>query len=181
MPAHAAEPAAAAPPPAPLAADTPQTTARGNTFIAPAGWTLRSLFQRKLLEVLFDGQPEADARIAAAAQTCYTQLAAERERFTVPADAAAAAGLAARYKNAALGEIAVSHDGSATRFDFGEWKSEVASRKNPDGTTSFLTIVPGMTGFEFVVGSGSSGQKRTLVTRDAQHEYVFEEVARPVA
>ncbi len=145
------------------------------------GWTLRSLFRRKLLEVLFDGQPEADARLAAAAKTFYAQLAAERKRFTVPADAAAAAGLAARYKNAALGEIAVSRNGSATHFDFGEWKSEVASRKNPDGSLSFLTIVPGMTGFEFVVGSGSSGQKRTLVTRDAQHEYVFEEVSAAAA
>lgn len=143
------------------------------------GWTLRSLFQRKLLEVLFDGQPEAEARLAAAAKNFYTQLAAERERITVPADAATAAGLAARYRNAALGEIAVSHDGGATTFDFGEWKSDVASRKNPDGTTSFVTTEPGLTGFEFVVGAGSSGQKRTLVTRDAQHEYVFEEVAKP--
>jgi hypothetical protein len=54
----------------------------------------------------------------------------------------------------------------------------VASRKNPDGSLSFLTIVPGMSGFEFVVGSGA---KRTLVTRDAQHEYVFEEVAAAAA
>ena len=48
----------------------------------------------------------------------------------------------------------------------------MASRVNPDGTLSFLTTVPGMTGVEFVVGSGP---KRTLVTRDSQHEYVFEE------
>jgi CubicO group peptidase (beta-lactamase class C family) len=138
------------------------------------GWTLRSLFQRKLLEVLFDGQPEADARLAAAAKSFYTQLAAERERFTVPAEASAAAGLAARYRNAALGDITVSREAGATTFDFGEWKSEVASRQNPDGTLSFLTTAPGLTGFEFVVGGGP---KRTLVTRDAQHEYVFEEVA----
>jgi hypothetical protein len=56
-------------------------------------------------------------------------------------------------------------------FDFGEWKSEVASRRNPDGTTSFITISPGVSGFEFVVGSGA---KKTLTTRDAQHEYTFE-------
>jgi hypothetical protein len=57
-------------------------------------------------------------------------------------------------------------------FDFGEWRSEVASRKNPDGTVSFLTTVPGAIGFEFVVGTGAG---RTLVVRDAQHEYVFTE------
>ena len=57
-------------------------------------------------------------------------------------------------------------------FDFGEWKSEVASRKNPDGTISFITVAPGVGGAEFTVASGS---KRTLTIRDAQHEYVFEE------
>jgi hypothetical protein len=37
----------------------------------------------------------------------------------------------------------------------GEWKGEVGSRRNPDGTTSFLTIAPGILfGLEFVVGSG---------------------------
>ena len=48
----------------------------------------------------------------------------------------------------------------------------MASRKNPDGTISFITIVPGVSGAEFVVGSGP---KRTLIVRDAQHEYIFEE------
>lgn len=54
----------------------------------------------------------------------------------------------------------------------GEWKSEVASRKNPSGTISFITTAPGVEGFEFVVGSGA---KRSVITRDAQHEYVFAE------
>jgi hypothetical protein len=71
-----------------------------------------------------------------------------------------------------LGEIAVTHPGAETVFDFGEWKTPVASRKNPDGTISFVTIAPGGEGFEFVVGSGSKGSK-TLTIRDAQHEYVF--------
>ncbi len=61
----------------------------------------------------------------------------------------------------------------ATIDDFGEWKSEVASKKNPDGSVSFVTTVPGMNGLELVVGSANG--KRTLVLRDAQHEYVFTE------
>ncbi len=138
---------------------------------ADPGWILRSQFRRKLLEVLFDGHPEADAQVEAAAKTFHEQLAAERKLLTVPADGAQSAALAARYANPALGELAVSRPGGKTVFDFGEWKSEVASRKNPDGTISFLTIAPGISGFEFVVGAGP---KKTLVTRDAQHEYVFE-------
>jgi hypothetical protein len=138
---------------------------------ADPGWILRSQFRRKLLEVLYDGRPEADAQVAAQGKTFYDELAAERKLMTVPPDAAESAKLADRYSNPALGEIAVSRKGAETTFDFGEWKSPMASRKNPDGTISFLTTAPGLEGFEFVVGSGP---KKTLVTRDAQHEYVFD-------
>ena len=93
--------------------------------------------------------------------------------MTVPADAAEGAKLAAKYTNAALGDIVVTHPDGTTVFDFGEWKSAMASRKNPDGTVSFLTIRPGGEGFEFVVGSGP---KKTLIIRDGQHEYVFDAV-----
>jgi CubicO group peptidase (beta-lactamase class C family) len=138
---------------------------------ADPGWILRTAYRRKLLEVLFDGHPEAGAQVAAQAKTFYDELAAERKLLTVPADPAEGAKLAPRYANAALGEIAVTHPDGQTVFDFGEWKSPMASRRNPDGTISFLTIAPGGEGFEFVVGSGP---KKTLIIRDAQHEYVFE-------
>jgi CubicO group peptidase (beta-lactamase class C family) len=136
------------------------------------GWVIRDEFQRKLLEVLFDGRAEADSQVASRAKAYYEQLAAERKLLTVPADAAEAAKLAPRYHNEALGDIVVTRGQGKTVFDFGEWRSEVASRKNPDGTVSFLTTVPGAIGFEFVVGTGAG---RTLVVRDAQHEYVFTE------
>jgi len=139
---------------------------------ADPGWVLRDRIQRKLLEVLFDGRPEAEADISADAKNFYTDLAAERKLMTIPADAGESAKLAKHYANPSLGEITVQTSGTSTVFDFHEWKSEVASRKNPDGTISFITIVPGELGFEFVVGSGA---KRTLTLRDAQHEYVFEE------
>jgi hypothetical protein len=108
--------------------------------------------------------------VAAQGKSYYDQLAADRKLMTVPADPALAAKLAPRYTNEALGDIAVTRAGGTTTFDFGEWKSPVASRRNPDGTVSFLTTAPGIIGFEFVVGSG---EKPTLVVRDAQHEYVF--------
>jgi hypothetical protein len=86
--------------------------------------------------------------------------------------------LANQYSNDALGNISVSRAGATTVFDFGEWRSEVASRKNTDGTVSFVTTAPGVAafGFEFVVGGGPG---RTLTLRDAQHEYIFEEERSP--
>jgi len=136
-----------------------------------AGATIRTQFRRKLLEVLFDGKPEADNNITAAAKQWFDGLAAERKLMTIPADATEAGKLAAHYSSPALGEITVAKNGAATVFDFGEFKSEVASRKNPDGTISFLTIVPGLAGLELVVGDANG--KRTLILRDAQHEYTF--------
>ena len=136
------------------------------------GWAISGNFRRKLLEVLFDGKPEADDDLAAAAKAMKERIAAERKLLTVPPDPAAVAKLAPRYASDALGEIAVTKGANAV-FDFGEFKSEVASRSNPDGTVSFLTTIPGFAGLEFVVGSGSD--KRTLVFRDAQHEYTFTE------
>ncbi len=136
------------------------------------GWLIRSRFRRKLLEVLFDGHPEADNLLAADAKSYFADIAAERKLLTVPADATESTKLAKHYWNASLGDIDVSIASGQTYFDFGEWKTEVATKKNPDGTLSFVTIVPGMEGFEFVVGTGA---KKTLITRDAQHEYFFEE------
>jgi hypothetical protein len=49
----------------------------------------------------------------------------------------------------------------------------VASRKNDDGSTSFITIDPTLAGFEFVVGEREG--RRALMLHDAQHEYVFVE------
>ena len=145
---------------------------------ADPGWALRGPFGRKLLEVLFDGRPEADDDVAAQAKSFFEQLAADRKLLTVPAAAADSKMLTARYVNDALGEIAVRRESQAMVFDFGEWSSEVASRRNPDGTISLLTIAPGALGFEFVVGTPG---KPTLTVRDAQHEYVFAGDAAPAS
>ena len=135
------------------------------------GWLIRSVFRRKLLEVLFDGRPEADASMAAQAKAYYDDRAGTRKLLSVPADPKVVVGLAEHYSNAALGDITVKKQGAAAVFDFGEWASEVASKANPDGTVSLYTTAPGLDGIEFVVGK--DGAKRTLTLRDGQHVYVM--------
>jgi hypothetical protein len=145
---------------------------------ANAGVLLRAPFWRKLLELMFDGKPEADAMLSAAVAQRKAAIAKERERLVVPADPAETGKLAASYRNAAMGGLAVRRQGSAVVFDFGEWWSTVASRKNDDGTISFITVDPTLDGFEFVVAPADNDGRR-LVIRDAQHEYVFREEAAP--
>jgi hypothetical protein len=139
------------------------------------GGMLLGPFRRRLLEVVFDGKSEAVADVAANAARYKAALAKERERLVVPADQALVSGLAKQYHSKDLGGLAVLNQNGVTTFDFGEWKSTVASRKNDDGTISFITIDPTNDGFEFVVGDCSG--KRVLIIRDGQHEYIFTEVA----
>jgi CubicO group peptidase (beta-lactamase class C family) len=139
------------------------------------GGMLLTPFRRRLLEVVFDGKLEASGDVAAQAARHKAALAKDRERLVVPAAPAPLAGLAKRYTSKELGELAVLTQNGVTTFDLGEWKSTVASRKNDDGTISFITIDPGNDGFEFVVGERAG--KRVLIIRDGQHEYIFTEAA----
>ena len=135
------------------------------------GWALRGPLLRRMVELMFDGKPEAEARVIALAKQLKATRAKERERLVIPPAAEHADRLAARYSNADLGAIQVRRAGTTVVFDFGEWASPVASRKNDDGTISFITIETSLDGFDFVVAERSA--KRALIIRDAQHEYVF--------
>jgi hypothetical protein len=127
--------------------------------------------------VLFDGRPEAVAQASVAVTQRIANIAKTRERLVVPADAAEVGKLAARYVSPALGELRVGAREGATIFDFGAWHSSVASRRNDDGTTSFISIDPTIVGFNFVVGEHNGNS--ALILRDAQHEYVFVASASP--
>jgi CubicO group peptidase (beta-lactamase class C family) len=138
---------------------------------ADNGGFLLGPFVRKLEEILFDARPEARQNLEYSIQNFQRSQAKQRELFQLPAEAALAEGLVGRYQNAALGKLTVRKKGENLYFDLGEWASPMASRKNPDGTTSFLVAMPELLGVEFV--RGGTQQSPKIITRDAQHEYVF--------
>jgi CubicO group peptidase (beta-lactamase class C family) len=138
------------------------------------GWLFNRPFLRRTLEVLFDGRPEADEDLASAIETYQADMSKERARLTIPPDPDAAAKLARHYVSPTLGDLAVTAHGPERTFDFGEWKSPIASRKNDDGSTSFVTIGHGVAGWIELVPAERDG-KRALVVRDMQHEYAFVE------
>ena len=141
---------------------------------ADTGGFIEGAFGRRLLEVLFDGKPEAEGDLATALKNYRAYQAKDRERLVIPADPAVVSKLATHYVSKELGTLDVLSSGGGTTFDFGEWKSAVASRKNDDGTFSMISIDPTNAGFEFVIGERAG--KRVLIVRDAQHEYVFNDV-----
>jgi hypothetical protein len=135
------------------------------------GGMLLGPFGRRLLEIVFDGKPEAAGDVASQAARHKAEMAKDRERLVIPADPAQVNALAKEYTSKDLGEITVQSQDGGTTFQFDGFKSTVASRKNDDITISFITIDPGADGFEFVVGKRSG--KKVLVIRDGQHEYTF--------
>lgn len=140
---------------------------------ADTGGMMLGALMRRLLEVVYDGKPEAAGDVDNAASNYRAFNAKERTRLTIPAEKSLVSQLASHYSNESLGSLAVTHQADDLVFDTGEWKSKIASRKNDDGTISFITTDPGLRDFEFVRGEREG--KRVLIVRDGQHEYVFSE------
>src|SRR5260370_35069289 len=92
------------------------------------GRMMRRPFMRRLLEIAFDGKPEAVADVAAAAARHKAYLAKERERLVAPADALLVKQLATRYTSKGLGGVAVFNESGGAYCGFGGRKMGVASR-----------------------------------------------------
>ena len=141
---------------------------------ADEGVNLRGPLKRRLMELMFDGEPQAEAVAKAAAKANREGFDAFRKLLQVPGDAKALAGLAPRYHNDALGELVVERDQGKVSFDFGGFSTEVVTMPQPDGSLAFLTVDPQAIGFPFVRADKDGVRK--LIVRDGQHEYVFNEV-----
>ena len=141
---------------------------------ADEGVYLRGPFKRRLMELMFDGEPQAQAAAAATVKANREGFDAFVKLMQWPADAKALDALAARYRNDALGELTVTRKDGKAWFDVGAFNTEVATMPQPDGSLAFMTIDPQAIGFLFVRADKDGVRK--LVVRDGQHEYVFDEV-----
>jgi CubicO group peptidase (beta-lactamase class C family) len=140
---------------------------------ADTGQSLLRPFMRHVLEILYNGKPEAAGDVAAQAARIKAEIAEQRTHLVIPAAPDIVKGLATHYTNPELGFIKISHDDKGLQMDFGSWSSHAATRKNDDGTMELWTVDPSVDGIEFVIGTKAG--KRTLTVRDGQHEYVYSE------
>jgi hypothetical protein len=140
---------------------------------ADEGGALLRPFLRRLLEVVYDGKPEAMGDVKAAAGIYKARMKSQREQITLPGDPSILAGLAPRYTNAELGDLTVRREAGQTWLKMGVVDSPYATKKNADGTQSLIALAPSVVGFELVPGNANG--KRTLTVRDSQHEYVYAE------
>lgn len=135
------------------------------------GYALMHPFMRRLLELLYDGRPEAAAEVAAESKRINVELATERARVSQILDAQAVAALATAYYNAELGPITVTRRGAGVEFAFRTMTTPMGTRRNDDGSISFVVLDPTLLFTPFTVGTGDG--KKTLLLRDGQHEFAF--------
>ena len=142
---------------------------------ADSGASLLEPFFRRLMEVLYDGRPEAAKQVAAAAARLKAQAAAKRARLTLPGDPSVLAKLASTYRSPEPGTITIRDRGGVKWVTAGSIEGPLATRKNADGSISIVSVAPGNIGLDAVVGVDANNH-RTLTVRDSQHAYVYTEV-----
>ena len=137
-----------------------------------SGNVLMDAFPRKVLELLFDGRPEAESMVAAAAAAEPFNFAASGRLLNFPVNPQHAAMLASRYKNEILGDLQVTRSGAELVFEFAALKTPMASAVNPNGAIRFVAMRQSpATSFL----AGKSEGKRTLTIREGPTEFVFVE------
>jgi CubicO group peptidase (beta-lactamase class C family) len=132
---------------------------------ANSGWGVAGAVLRRTLEIVYDGKPEAEEDFVSNIRQNKAYLTGQQKDWTLPPDPTEVKRLQGRYQNAALGDVVVHPGEDEVVFQFGGWKSRMATKVNPDGTTSFVSVEPGV--------------RVRLVLRDPQHEYEYEAVASP--
>jgi CubicO group peptidase (beta-lactamase class C family) len=141
---------------------------------ADPGAAMLQPFMHRLLEVLYDGRPEAQQAVKVAAARIKAQAAARRQNLTIPGDPEFVGGLARRYESPGIGTITLSNKKGVKWIKAGSIEGPVATRLNPDGTVSLISIGPGQINVEALIGNEDG--VRTLTIRDSQHEYRYTEV-----
>jgi CubicO group peptidase (beta-lactamase class C family) len=142
---------------------------------ADSGGGIAYAVMRRTLEMIYDGNPEAEEDFLSGVRETNLYLTDMQKEWNVPPDPAEVKRLAGSYRNAALGDVIVHSSEDGVVFQFGGWQSHMASKVNPDGTTSFMSIDPGVRGFEFHAPAAKATYER-LTLRDSQHTYEYEAV-----
>ena len=91
-------------------------------------------------------------------------LRKKRERLVIPAGKKEIVQLTSEYTSRELGQLTVRTSANSTVFDFGEWPSAFATRRNDDDTIA-LNNRPGHVRVEFVRAERSG--RKALILRDA--------------
>ena len=131
-----------------------------------------SAVRRRLVELLFDANEEAEQGLAFGIKQQAENIKKQLTEITMTPEAAFVEPVLGRWTNPRLGTIELRREGTGVTLDVGEWKSTVGEHKDQSGVRRLLLTGPPFAGFAF--WPQSSGAKPTLLFETAQQKYVFE-------
>ena len=135
------------------------------------GYALANAVKRRLLEVLYDAKPEAAENIATGAARSAEARDKLLGELTWPVTPELEAMVTGTYANPQLGPLTVAREDGKLMMHTTAIHSELAARRNEDGTFSLVSVAPGFWGADVLIAD--RGGKRALVLDDSQHEYVW--------
>jgi len=132
-------------------------------------------FQRKLLELLFDGRPEAAEDLSTSLKVREESWLKDVPRIDFEPDRAWLDRFVGTYKNPELGTITIRIEGKQAVLDAGEWKSAIGRKREEDGAVKLALTSPPRSWIELLPKEESG--KVTLTLDVPQQKYVFERVS----
>jgi CubicO group peptidase (beta-lactamase class C family) len=131
---------------------------------------------RRVLEVLFDGEAQAEPDLALGVERRKQATAEELARVSATVDAAWSAPFVGGWSAPGLGRIELRRAGPGLLLDAGEWKVTVGEKRAADGTRLLAITGAPFAGFEILPEQRDG--RWVLVVRDGQQTYAFEKLAR---
>ncbi len=126
--------------------------------------------RRKLLELLFDGKPEADEDLAFAVAERRAARAKEAALVEVNPDVAWLQRYAGTWTSPELGELTIKVTGGKGVLDAGEWRSAIGRKTEDDGTIKIVLTSPPWS-HEFLPGEANGAATLTLDVPQQRHVF----------
>jgi CubicO group peptidase (beta-lactamase class C family) len=134
---------------------------------------LRRAVRRQVLELLFDGKPEAEQALTFRLEHERDAAKKDAAKLNRKPDAAWAKQWIGAYSSTNLGNMMVRYDETAQLAiaDFGEWQSALGKQTESDGTVKVVLLDTPWTGLAFA--EAGAGATTTLTLETPQQQYVF--------
>ncbi len=134
---------------------------------------LRNAFKREVLEILFDGEAQADNKLQSALRAGRASMATELAKIVATPPAGFADAVLGTFQHPQLGSLRVTRQGDQFVVDAHDWKSVAGVRKDDDGSHALELVAPPLLGLQFV--PSREGGKRALSVEMPQQKYTFVE------
>ena len=130
-----------------------------------------SAVRRRLIELLFDANEEAEKTLAFGVKQQEEAIKKQLAEIALTPDPAFLEPLLGKWTNALLGTIEIRRDGSTAILDAGEWRTSIGEYKDKSGVRQIITTGPPFAGLTFWPQTNEG--KPALLFEMPQKKYLF--------